>query len=159
LTQAGWLGQVEQMAQELAGSLGLGVVEVEFVREGRRCILRVFLESERGITLDDCQKVSERFSARLDEIDIVPGNYYLEVSSPGLDRPLKKEADFVKFAGRRVHVKLFAPQMGRRQLEGELLGLVGGRVGVRLDNGSEEWLALDGIARARLVPEIDFGGR
>ncbi len=110
------------------------LVDVEFKKEGPHRYLRVFIDKEGGITLDDCQKVSEALSDRLDEVDPIEENYFLEVSSPGLDRPLKKDADFERFKGELVEVKLYEPLNGQKVIEGELVGLVEGQIHLNVKN-------------------------
>lgn len=110
------------------------LVDVEFKKEGPHRYLRVFIDKEGGITLDDCQKVSEALSDRLDEVDPIEENYFLEVSSPGLDRPLKKDADFERFKGELVEVKLYEPLNGQKVIEGELVGLVEGLIHLNVKN-------------------------
>ena len=97
------------------------LVDVEYVKE-RDWYLRVFVDKAGGIDLDDCQKISEELSAKLDAADIIGGAYILEVSSPGIDRVLKKDKDFVREAGKRVDVTLYAPLNGKKLIVGELEG-------------------------------------
>jgi ribosome maturation factor RimP len=95
------------------------VVDVEYVKE-RDFYLRVFLDKESGIELDDCQLISERLEEKLDALDLIQSQYYLEVSSPGLDRALKKEKDFLRHAGELVEVKLYSPLDGVKAFIGTL---------------------------------------
>ena len=113
---------VEKLVAELLQGSVLELVDVEYVRE-RDWFLRVYLDKEGGIEIEDCQWVSEQLEARLDELDPIKESYYLEVSSPGLDRPLKKDRDFVRYTGELVEVHLFAPLDGRKIVTGHLLGL------------------------------------
>lgn len=103
---------IERAAEELLTPLleaeGIEIVDVEYVRE-RNWILRLFIDKDGGVDLNDCQKVSEEAGRLLDEKDLIPDNYMLEVSSPGVDRVIKKDRDFVRFAGSEVDEKLFAP--------------------------------------------------
>ena len=103
---------IERAAEELLTPLleaeGIEIVDVEYVRE-RNWILRLFIDKDGGVDLNDCQKVSEEAGRLLDEKDLIPDNYMLEVSSPGVDRVIKKDRDFVRYAGSEVDVKLFAP--------------------------------------------------
>ena len=110
------------------------LVDVEFKKEGPHRYLRVFIDKDGGITLDDCQKVSEALSEKLDELDPIEENYFLEVSSPGLDRPLKKDADFERFKGELVEIKLYEPINGQKLLEGELVGLVEDHIHLNVKN-------------------------
>jgi ribosome maturation factor RimP len=119
---------------------------------GRRGLLRVYIDSESGVTLADCERVSEQLGAFLDVEDPLPGSYVLEVSSPGLDRRLRKAEHFRRFAGERVKIELKEPRGDRRRLTGRLLGTEGETVTVDVDG--EEWrIALNDIAVARLAPQ------
>ncbi|MXQ54903.1 ribosome maturation factor RimP [Shimazuella alba] len=113
--------QVEKIAVPLLGVLGLELVEVEYKKEGPNWFLRIYIDGlEKPVDLDDCAKASEQLSLALDEKDPIPGNYYLEVSSPGAERPLKKESDFQKAIGKTIHVSTYEPIDGQRTFEGKL---------------------------------------
>lgn len=135
--------EIERLVEDLAGPIaeseGLVLVDVEFVREGGRRFLRVYVDKPGGVTLDDCGTFSRVLGSRLDQEDPIPESYYLEVASPGLDRPIRKDREFELFKGRRVAVRTFAPPEGavpgQRSFRGELIGLVDGRVAVRDDDG------------------------
>lgn len=148
---------ITTMAEQLAEPLQLEVVDVEYRREPSGRVLRVFIDKQGGITLDDCQALSRALSRRLDETDPIADSYSLEVSSPGLDRPLKKPRDFERFTGETIHVRTYGPLDGRRNFKGELLGLQDGHVVVALEDDGEANIPLDQIARARLVPQFDPG--
>ncbi|GAB3242040.1 ribosome maturation factor RimP [Chitinimonas naiadis] len=127
--------------------LGYELVDLEIGRDG---LVRVFIDGPQGITLDDCVKVSNHLS-HLFTVENVPYER-LEISSPGLDRPLKKEADFVRFAGEQVKLKLRMPlEGGRKTLQGELKGIVDGKVEV-LVGADLVAVPLSQIDKARLVP-------
>ncbi len=133
--------------------LGYELVDIELSPRGRT--IRVFIDApakERGVDVDDCVKVSNQLQ-RLMEVENVDYDR-LEVSSPGLDRPLKKPADFEKFAGHEAHIRLRIPLNNRRNFQGELLGLKNDKVGIRLEEGDVE-LDLANIDKARLVPRFD----
>jgi len=133
----------------LAG-LGFELVDLQVSNRGR--FLRVFMDKADGITVDDCADVSRHLS-RLLEVEGVDYDR-LEVSSPGLDRPLRRPADFARFAGHRVDVKMrLADAQGRRRYVGLLRGVDGGSATVEVD-GLAVTLPLDGVERARLVPEL-----
>jgi len=128
--------------------LGYELVDLEIGRDG---LVRVFIDSPAGVTLDDCVKVSNHLS-HLFTVENVPYER-LEISSPGLDRPLKKEADFVRFAGQQVKIKLRVPlEGGRKMLQGELKGISDGKVEVLLAPDQLVSVPLAQIDRARLVP-------
>ncbi len=130
-------------------ALGYELVELEFPPH----LLRIYIDREGGVTVDDCEAVSRQVSAVLDVEDPIPGAYTLEVSSPGLDRPLRKEADFVRFAGEQVKLELALPKDGRRRYTGTLKRCEAGEVTVEVD-GVEHTLPLADIGKARLVPKF-----
>lgn len=123
---------VENLVAEIIAGSNLELVDVEYVKE-RDWYLRVFLDKEAGIEIDDCQWVSEKLEAKLDETDLIKDHYYLEVSSPGLDRPLRKERDFIRHAGDKVEIKTYEPINGQKLVVGKLIGLVDGTVQLELD--------------------------
>lgn len=137
----GWL-------ETTLGSLGYELVDLEMSRSG---LVRVFIDKPGGITVDDCATVSNH----LTRLFAVEGFDYerLEVSSPGLDRPLKRLADFERFAGRDATVRLKLPREGRRRLEGRIAGVEGGMVTIEFE-GKRWSVAMGDIDRARLVPDV-----
>ena len=130
-------------------ALGYELVELEFPPH----LLRIYIDREGGVTVDDCEAVSRQVSAVLDVEDPIPGAYTLEVSSPGLDRPLRKQADFARFAGGRVKLELTLPKDGRRRYTGILKGCEAGEVMIEVD-GALHKLPLADVGKARLVPEF-----
>lgn len=138
----------EDWLRETLGGLGYELVDLESSRGG---LLRVFIDAPRGITVDDCARVSNHLSRAL----VVEGIDYerLEVSSPGLDRPLKRLEDYGRFAGRKASVRLRLPRDGRRRFEGLLAGVEEGNVLLEVE-GERLRFAFAEIDRARLVPEI-----
>lgn len=114
---------VYDIALPIADSFGYEIVDVEFVKEHNEWYLRVYIDKEGGITIDDCTNLSRVLSNKLDEIDPIDNSYYLEVSSPGINRPLKKDKDFEKYKGKRIKIKLFKALNGKKIIEGTLLGL------------------------------------
>ena len=128
--------------------LGYELVDLESSRSG---LLRIFIDSPRGITVEDCARVSNHLTRAFPAEGI---DYErLEVSSPGLDRPLKRLEDYERFAGRDASVKLKLPRDGRRRFEGRLVGIEGGKVVLDVE-GKRQHLALEDIDRARLVPDV-----
>ncbi len=112
---------VWKMAEPLAEQNGLELIEVEFVKEGSEWYLRLYLDKEDGIVeLDDCEKISRLVSEQLDKEDPIEQAYRLEVSSPGIERPLKRDKDFKRFKGEKVRAKVFVPINGQKEFVGEL---------------------------------------
>jgi ribosome maturation factor RimP len=149
-----WAEEVERLAVQVAGNWGLALAGMEVLGEGRRTIVRVIVENEAGVSVNRCADVAEELGRALDLHDPIPHGYTLEVASPGLDRPLLSEADFIRFAGRKVEVNLYAPVDGRRRWKGRLLGLDGDAVRLDVD-GEVTRLPLAGVARARLAVDME----
>lgn len=134
-------------------ALGYELVGIEHHRQPGSDLLRIYIDQESGVTVDDCQRVSEQVSAVLDVEDPIRGHYMLEVSSPGLDRPLFEAAHYERFAGHRVRVRLGMALEGRRNFTGKLCGIDGRTVVLEVDDQVVR-LPLDNIEQARLVPEF-----
>jgi ribosome maturation factor RimP len=147
------LQEVREVVEPILQSQGYELVDLEYQRESRGWVLRIYLDREGGITLDDCAGVSHEVGAVLEVKDVIPNAYVLEVSSPGLTRPLKKPEDFNRFQNRLVKIKLYKPLDGRRNFKGMLLGLEGETIRVEVDQQLFE-IPLQSIAKANL--EIDF---
>jgi ribosome maturation factor RimP len=152
-------GHVSDIALPILESLGMELVDIEFARAGRDGVLRLFIDKEGGVTLDDCADVSRELSAILDVEDVIPGHYSLEVSSPGLDRPLKKPADYERFVGCLVKVRTYEALPDdagnkRKTFIGQLLGLADGNVAMKLSEGPSASIPLEKIAKANL--EFEF---
>lgn len=130
----------------------LELVDVEYKKEGNNWYLRIFIDKEEGVTLDDCQFASKHFDNILDEQDPVPTSYFLEVSSPGVERPLKRKEDYEKFAGELVRIKTYAPFAGKKEHIGYLNGLVDDQIALKIDD-SEVLIPLDKVASANLSLE------
>lgn len=111
----------EEIVTPILNDLGLELVDIEFKKEGKNWFLRVFIDSDSGVDIEDCGNVSERLSEQLDEKDPIPQAYFLEVSSPGAERPLKKEKDIKNAVGKNVHITTYEPIEGEKAFEGELI--------------------------------------
>ena len=137
--------RIEDITAELVlpivEKLSFEFADVEFLKEGAYWYLRVYIDKQGGIAIEDCQIVSEQLSDKLDEVDPIKQSYILEVSSPGLERPLKRDIDFVRFKGEQVEIKLFQPMNGKRVFEGELIGLNENIVSIK--SSSNEILQFD----------------
>jgi ribosome maturation factor RimP len=147
-------GDLRRMLEPGAKALGFEVVDVELEGSGRRAILRIYIDGPEGVGLDDCAAVSRQLSAILDVEDPIKGSYTLEVSSPGLDRPLVRPEDFRRFAGETVRLRTRAPlEGGRRNFKGRLAEATDEGIVVEVE-GQEFRLPYEGIERARLVPKF-----
>lgn len=147
---------VLELVQPIAADNGCEVVDVEFKKEGADYFLRVFIDlidagEGRTVSLNECEAVSRALSTALDKTDPIEQAYMLEVSSPGLDRPLKKDADFEKFSGRLVDVGLYRPQNGSKTITGTLQGLEDGEIVLSLDDGSQRRIARTEAASVKLA--------
>ncbi len=111
----------EQVVTPILSEMNLELVDVEYVKEGKNWYLRVYIDSENGVDIEDCQLVSEQLSKKLDEHDPIQQSYYLEVSSPGVERPLKKAEHFKKAVGKQVHIATYEPIEGHKTFEGKLI--------------------------------------
>ncbi|EGO63193.1 ribosome maturation factor RimP [Acetonema longum] len=142
----------ERLILDIIKDTKLELVDVEYVKE-RDWYLRVYIDKPGGIDMDDCQWVSEKLENKLDELDPIKESYYLEVSSPGLDRTLKKERDFQRHAGDTVEVHTFAPINGSKKIVGELDGLRDNHVVIKVDDSVMN-IPWDKVSQVRL--HIDF---
>lgn len=130
----------------------LQLVDLEYLRDPRGWILRIFLDREGGITVDDCAHVSDEVGDLLDAKGVMDGPYHLEISSPGLDRRVRDPLDFDRFAGRAIKVRTEAPVDGKTSFTGTLRGMDGDHVVVEVD-GKEHRLPIDAIEKANLKYE------
>ena len=152
-------GRVEAIARPILEALRLELVEIEFKRTGREAVLRLFIDKDGGVMLDDCADVSRELSLILDVEDFIPCAYTMEVSSPGLDRPLKTQADYERFAGRLIKVRTYEPFADddgnrRKTFLGTLEGLSDGVVRMKLTEGQTAAIPLERVAKANL--EFEF---
>ena len=144
--------RVRAMIDPIVLNEGMEVVDVEYRRESAGWVLRLILDKEGGVTLDDCTRISQEVGRSLDVEDVIQTPYTLEVSSPGLTRPLKTEKDFMKYRHRLVKVKTVDPIQNRRQFKGRLLGVSENGVEIEVDGGIYQ-IPLSNVAKANL--EID----
>jgi ribosome maturation factor RimP len=159
--EAGVVDRVQQLAARIAGSYGLDVFDVQFRREAAGMVLRVQIDrpgpaatAEDSVSVEDCAHVSRDLSAVLDVEDVVPIAYTLEVSSPGLDRPLRELDDYRRFAGRRAKLVMRQPIDGQGFFKGRLGGVDGGDVIIDGDDGRQHRVPSAAISRANL--EVEF---
>jgi ribosome maturation factor RimP len=154
MAQEETISRVRSIADSIVADQGMELVDVEYRREARGWVLRLYIDKEEGITLEDCTQISREVGRSLDVEDFILNPYTLEVSSPGLDRPLKKERDFVRFKDRSVRIKTVSPIENRRQFRGKLLGLSGeGIIKIEME-GRVIDIPLSNVAKANLELEI-----
>lgn len=146
--------KLNALLEPVVDDLGYELIYLELVGDGSDRCLRLFIDHADGIGLEDCEAVSREVSALMDVEDPISGNYRLEVSSPGLDRPLAKAEHFQQFIGQEARVQMQFPIEGRKRFRGRILGVEADTVRLEYD-GVEVELAIAGMERARLVP--DFG--
>lgn len=128
---------------------GFELVELEFAQQGGRGVLRLFVDRSGGVTIDDCVAVSQLLGPVLDAAEFISDSFVLEVSSPGIDRPVRKPEDFQRFAGEKVVMKSQLPVNGRKKFKGVLLGVKDDAVRVVCD-GQEYAIAIENVQRANL---------
>ena len=135
----------------IEGSIEL--VDVEYEKTGKIWTLRVFIDKNQGVTVDDCQKLSQEIEDLIDVHELIAVPYVLEVSSPGLDRSLKNERDFLRNKGKRIQVKTFSPVNNKKQFSGTIRNFMNGTLFLEGSDGLLE-IQLDKIAQARLIIEF-----
>jgi ribosome maturation factor RimP len=145
--------QVADLIGSTLAGMGYELVGIEYGDHGHGGLLRVYIDRVGGITLDDCAAVSGQVSAILDVEDPIAGHYDLEVSSPGMDRPLFTEAHYARFIGHRIKIVMSLPQDGRRRFSGVLRTIKDGVIEIDVDN-ELFYLPFSQVASARLIPEF-----
>jgi ribosome maturation factor RimP len=148
--------RVQKEIEKIVSSEGLELVHIDYHRQGRGFLLRVDIDREGGVTLDDCEAVSRQVSAFLDVEDVVPAEYELQVSSPGLDRKFYKDSDYEKFVGRLVRVKTSKPIRGLHVIVGRLKEYDGRNIVVTdpaVKRNPDYEIPLDAVKEARLEVE------
>jgi ribosome maturation factor RimP len=145
------LAAITTLSDQAAAGTGIEIVDVELRGAGKARLLRVYIDKPPGVTHGDCQLISERLSGLLDEQDVMPSDgYTLEVSSPGVERTLKRPRDFERVAGQAIKVSLRDTVEGLKRLEGKLLGVEGGAIRVEIESGKVVQVDLAQIQKANL---------
>ncbi|UCD84130.1 MAG: ribosome maturation factor RimP [Deltaproteobacteria bacterium] len=144
---------VWKIIEPVADREGLELVDIEYRREDRGWVLRIYIDRENGVNVGDCSRMSGEIGTVLDVEDPIPQSYHLEVSSPGLNRPLKKEGDYQKYQGKLVKIRTVIPIDGRQSFTGRLLGYSDGQVRVEVE-GKEWEIPFDQIIKANLQYEF-----
>ncbi len=148
------LEQLQALLAPVVEGLGYQCWGIEYVSQGKHSVLRIYIDKEGGILVDDCESVSRQASAILDVEDPISSEYTLEVSSPGMDRPLFTLEQFASHAGEQVKIKLRIPFEGRRNFQGLLRGVEDQDVVVQVDD-NEFLLPIDSIDKANIIPSFD----
>jgi ribosome maturation factor RimP len=151
--------ELEALLNPAVEALGLELLGIEYAPSSHRSVLRLYIDvADRHVGVEDCEAVSREVSALLDVNDPIQGNYVLEVSSPGFDRPLFTPAHFERFIGSPVKISLHLPQDGRRRFSATILGVDADQIRIEQE-GKEYSLVHDNIAKARLVPDYSVIGQ
>lgn len=145
--------QLVELLEPVVRNLGCELWELEYAGRARGALLRLYIDSAEGISLDDCERVSRAVSATLDAADPIPGQYTLEVSSPGLDRVLRTPAHFARFEGEQVRLETTEPVNGRKRFAGKLIQVEQNEITIEVD-GNAVTLPFDAIHKARLAPQL-----
>ncbi|MBW1612876.1 MAG: ribosome maturation factor RimP [Deltaproteobacteria bacterium] len=155
------VNEVSLLVEPLLSGFGMEMVDVEFQFERGRWILRVFIDKQGGVTIDDCASISRELGDLIEAENIINLSYVLEVSSPGLNRPLRKEDDFIRSIGKMVQLKMSRPINKRRNFAGRLTNVRKGMISLVLEDNNLVELPLTEIDKARLKYEFDnyFMGR
>lgn len=143
--------KTEQLIQPLIDANNFELVDVEYVKEGSDWYLRVYIDKEGGITVDDCELISRAFNEILDREDYIDDQYIFEVSSPGLMRPLKKEKDYARSIGKLIDIKLYKPIEKCKEFTGVLKSYDGSTVTVTMDDGGDMTFEKSNLAMIRLA--------
>lgn len=151
---------IRELAAPIILSQGLELVDIEFSSEPRGWVLRFFIDKEGGITVEHCSRLSEQLGDIIDVKDIIPHHYILEVSSPGVNRVLKNEKDFLRYRGEIIKVKVAAPIDGRKHFQGTLVGCTEGTITLDID-GQQHLIPITLISKANIsyrFPELHKKG-
>ncbi len=145
---------LHNMIEPIVVSLGCELWGLEYLTQGRYTTLRLFIDAPAGVSLEDCEKVSRQVSSVMDVEDPIDGEYTLEVSSPGMDRPLYTPAHYARYVGETVNVRLRMARDGRRRFKGDIVKVDGDDVVITVE-GKEILLPVDAIDKANIVPRYD----
>ncbi|NLX61747.1 MAG: ribosome maturation factor RimP [Tissierellia bacterium] len=144
------VNKIKEHCEPIIEELGYELVDIEYVKENNENFLRFYIWKAEGITIDDCQKVSEIIGDKLDELDPIKESYYLEVSSPGLDRPLKTDKDLKRNLGKDIEVSLYKNLDGKKKYNGELVDFTEDYIKIRTDDAEEKKIERDIISNIKL---------
>lgn len=149
------MDRVRAVADPIISDEGMELVDVEYRRESRGWVLRLYIDKEKGVTLDDCTRINQEVGRSLDVEDFIQAPYTLEVSSPGLTRPLKTEKDFIKYRNSLIKVKTLDAIQNRRQFKGRLLEVSESQIEIEAEGGIFQ-IPLSNVAKANLEVDPDL---
>ncbi len=147
--------QVWELVEPVTEAECIELIEVEYQREARGWTLRLYLDHEKGISIADCTRISRQVSDLLDVEDIIPNAYTLEVSSPGINRPIRRPKDFEKYVGEEIHVKTKEPYGNRRNFRGYLVKFSNNNLTIRCKDETTHEISLDNVYKANLIAHIE----
>jgi len=146
---------LHELFEPVVTAMGYELIGVEHLAQGKNSVLRLYIDKAEGIAVEDCEAVSRQVSAMLDVEDPISGQYALEVSSPGVDRPLFFKEHFEQFTGERAFLRLHSSLLGRKKFKGTLISVAGDDVVIEVD-GEEYVIPIDLIDKANLIPDVKF---
>ncbi|HEY5649334.1 MAG TPA: ribosome maturation factor RimP [Nitrospiria bacterium] len=145
--------EIQGVISPILDSMGLELVDLDLQAQGRRSLLRIYIDKAGGVTITDCEQANRFIGHALDVSDPFPGPYTLEVSSPGLDRPLKKLEDYKRYQGKLAKIKLTEAIDGNWTIIGRLMGVQAGSISIKPEDGEAVSIPLSAVAKARLEVE------
>ncbi len=146
--------QLHALIAPVAASLGCELWGLEYLTQGRYTTVRIYIDREEGVSLEDCEKVSRQVSSVMDVEDPIDSEYTLEVSSPGMDRPLYTLEQYARYIGEQINIRLRLARDGRRKFKGTILAVEGDEVRIAVDD-KEYLLSVDAIDKANIIPRFD----
>ena len=147
--------QIRTIAQEVVSGLGFELVDIELTGNRSQQLIRIFIQKPEGILLSDCVAVSRELGERFDDKNVIENSYRLEISSPGIERPLRKVQDFERYVGHRVRIRLKSKQEGKRRIVGKIVEVDDNMVRIISKNGQKASFSLADIAKTNL--DVDWG--
>ncbi len=147
---------VWELVEPVTEAESIELIEVEYQREARGWVLRLYIDHEKGITIADCTNISRQVSDLLDVEDIIPNSYTLEVTSPGINRPIRRPGDFKKFLGQEVHIRTKEPYGDRRNFRGYIAEFSDNKITIRCKDETTHEISLDNVYKANLIANFEL---